>query len=176
MNPAGKRIYLIAAVDQEFGLGKDNELSWSLRKEMKHFTSVTKAVQIEDMRNAVIMGRNTWMSIPEKYRPLPGRHNVVLTRSTDFEAEGAQVAHSLEEALSIDDTNIETLFIIGGGAIYSQAIEHEWTDGIYLTHIEHTYDCDVFFPQIPERFSQVEELGRESEQGVDFTFKRYTTI
>ncbi len=93
------------------------------------------------------MGRKNFESIPEKYRPLPGRENVIITRNESYKAEGCQVIHSLEELdhrISVSDE--KTLFIIGGGEIYRLAMEANIIDEMYITHVNHNYDADTFFP------------------------------
>ncbi len=169
-------VYLIAAVDKQFGIGKDNDLAWRLRKELAHFTKTTTTTQDPHKKNMVIMGRSTWESLPVAFRPLPGRLNIVLSRSTGSDRDpslqqgGTQVAASLDDALTLADDTIETIFIIGGASVYVQAINHPAVDGIYLTQIHHTFDCDVFFPSLPSIFSRRTMLGSEEEKNVRFDY------
>ncbi|MFT5780437.1 MAG: dihydrofolate reductase, partial [Crocinitomicaceae bacterium] len=109
------KVALIVAMDLEWGIGRNNDLMWHLPKDMRFFKDST-AEQI------VVMGRKNYDSIPEKYRPLPNRENVILTRNIKFQAEGCTVFHSLEEALAhYKEEEKRTVFIIGGGEIYRQA-------------------------------------------------------
>jgi dihydrofolate reductase len=109
-------ISLIAALTENRVIGKNNDLPWHLPDDMKYFMQTTKG-------HPVIMGRKNYDSIPEKFRPLPNRTNIVVTRQRDFVADGCIVVHSLEEALD-EATNIVTdeIFIIGGAEIYRQGM------------------------------------------------------
>ena len=134
------RISTIAAVASNGVIGKDNDLVWSLPADMKFFMSTTKG-------HVVITGRKNYESIPEAYRPLRGRTNVVITRNLDYVAEGAEVVHSLEEALSVARHAGETeCFVIGGGQIYGQALKEGLVDTQYITHVEARPDGDAFYP------------------------------
>lgn len=171
----GHKVYFIVAVDKNFGIGKNGMLAWHLKKEMKHFKDVTLHVEDTTKQNMVLMGRTTWESIPKKFRPLKGRLNVVLTRDTRYNAEGAVIAASIEEGLKAanqptNEKEIETIFVIGGASVYTHMIHHESLDGIYLTKIQHDYGCDVFFPDIPERFSTTKRLGAGEENGIQFEY------
>ena len=97
---------LIAAVARNRVIGKDNQLLWHLPEDMKHFREVTRG-------KPVIMGRKTWESLPEKFRPLPGRHNIVVSRNLDYKAPGATLVSSLEDAIDLTRSADET-FVIGG--------------------------------------------------------------
>ena len=107
-------ISLIAAVTPQGGIGKNNALLWHEPADQKHFRQVT-------MGCPVIMGRKTWDSLPERFRPLPGRQNIVITRQTDWQAPGAAVAHSIEAALG-QVASAEKVFVIGGAEIYALAL------------------------------------------------------
>lgn len=131
-------ISLIAAVSKNRVIGKENDLPWHLPDDMKYFMQTTKA-------HHVIMGRRNYDSIPEKFRPLPNRTNIVVTRQTYFTAPGCLVVHSLEEALETARKNSETeVFIIGGSEIYSQGFRY--ADTLYLTEIQASIEGDTFFP------------------------------
>ena len=136
------KVSLIVAVDAESGIGKDNDLMWHLPEDMKFFKDKTSG-------QIVVMGRKNYESIPKRFRPLPNRDNVVLTKNKDFEAEGCKVFNSLNECL-IDYENEEerTVFIIGGGEIYRLALEEGVVDEMFITHINKAYGADTFFPSI----------------------------
>ncbi len=168
------RVFIIAAVDEEFGIGKNNALPWRLRKELGHFTSVTTQTSDPHKKNIVIMGRSTWESLPEKFRPLPDRINVVLTRQTGYAAEGATIKPTLEAALQMADETVEQIFIIGGASIYEQAIDDPAVDGMYLTQIRQRFDCDAWFPAIPAKFATITILGKDEEGGISFSYLLYT--
>ncbi|MFA5947797.1 MAG: dihydrofolate reductase [Candidatus Gracilibacteria bacterium] len=170
------KLYTIVAVEKNFGIGKKGAIPWNLKKEMSHFTNITTKVSDPKKRNGLIMGTITWLSLPEKYRPLKGRENVVLARETDnFHAEGCKVKHSFDEAIAYlkADENIENIFVMGGASIYRQAVENLDLDGLYITHLDKDYDCDTFFPRPPEKYSKITKLGEDEEDGVKFEFKLY---
>lgn len=129
---------LIAAVARNRVIGKDNQLLWHLPEDMKYFREVTRG-------HPVIMGRKTWESLPEKFRPLPGRHNIVVSRNANYPAPGATLAGSLEEAIRLTQAENEA-FVIGGEAIYRIALP--LAQRLYLTEIEQEYEGDAHFPDV----------------------------
>lgn len=167
-------IYHIVAIDQEHGIGKDNDLVWNLPDDMKHFQEITQKTDDKERKNMVIMGRKTWESIPEKHRPLRNRANVVLSRDIGYKTEDAMVASSMDDAISLADEKIEKIFIIGGASIYKHSIDREDLTGLYITHIEKTYDCDTFYPKIPAHFINIKELGGVETDEINFKFFLYT--
>jgi dihydrofolate reductase len=158
---------LILAATPSLGIGKNGTLPWpQLKKEMGYFARVTNRVPSSQRGkiNAVIMGRKTWDSIPEKFRPLKGRLNVVITRvPANFTAarslsqaniEGPLAVGSLESALeklgelsesAEGGRDIHRVFVIGGSSIYNAALALPQTDRVLLTSIEKEYECDTFF-------------------------------
>ncbi len=138
------RVSLIAAIAENYVIGKDNDLIWHLPTDMKFFKDTTAG-------HHVIMGRRNYDSIPEKYRPLPGRTNVIVTRNENFKANGCPVFHSLKDAVAaaIKSGDMEP-FIIGGGQIYKIALEQGLIDRMYLTHVHEEFDGDTFFPEFDE--------------------------
>ncbi len=167
-------VYLIAAADQKNGIGKDGRLPWRLPSEMAFFARITTEAP-EGHQNLVVMGSRTWESIPPKRRPLLGRLNAVLSRRPEFFAEGAQVVSSLDAALFLADTDetIATIFVIGGTQVYAEAMTHPATDGVYLTRVNSTFDCDTFLPPMPEVFSEVTSLGTGQDGDVTFEYLLY---
>lgn len=134
-------VSMIAAVAENNAIGKDNDLIWNLPVDMKFFKDTTKG-------HHVIMGRKNFESIPHKYRPLPGRPNVVVTRQSDYAAPGAQVVNSIQEGLDIARAaGDDEAFIIGGGQIYGQALEDGLVDKMYITHVHERFEADAFFPE-----------------------------
>ena len=129
---------LIAAVARNRVIGKDNQLLWHLPEDMKHFREVTRG-------KPVIMGRKTWESLPEKFRPLPGRHNIVVSHNPNYSAPGATLADSLESAIRLAGFENE-LFVIGGETLYRQALPQ--AHRLYLTEIDQDYEGDAFFPEV----------------------------
>jgi len=143
-------ISLIAALTKNHVIGKNNDLPWHLPDDMKYFMNTTKA-------HHVIMGRKNYESIPEKFRPLPNRTNIVVTRQKDFYAPACIVINTLEEGIAIARTAGEKeLFIIGGAEIYSLGIP--WADQLYLTEIDITLDGDTYFPSFDK--NEWHELSR----------------
>lgn len=131
-------ISLIAALTENRVIGKNNDLPWHLPDDMKYFMQTTKG-------HYVIMGRKNWDSIPEKFRPLPNRTNLVITRQPDFRAPGATVVNSLNQALEIARTARQSeVFVIGGAEIYRLALP--LASRLYLTEIQTQLQGDTFFP------------------------------
>ena len=131
---------LIVAVDAKNGIGKNNDLMWNLPADMQFFKETTKG-------HIVIMGRKNYDSIPEKYRPLAGRTNVILSRNADFEASGCLVFSSLEDCLAnLTLATDQQAFIIGGAQIYELALHTGLVENMFITHIDKTYGADTFFP------------------------------
>lgn len=144
------KISLIAAVAENKVIGKNNDLPWNLPDDMKYFMQTTK-------QHHVIMGRKNYESIPEKFRPLPNRTNIVITRQKNFQAPGCEIVHSLEDALSIARKNNEVeVFIIGGAEIFKQGMKV--TQQMYLTEIHASVDGDIYFPEINK--SEWKEISR----------------
>lgn len=137
-------VSLIAAVAENKVIGKDNDLVWHLPEDMRFFRETTKG-------HYVITGRRNYESIPEKYRPLKGRTNVVVTHDVSYKAPGAFVVNSLEEAIMVaSNSGDEEVFLIGGGQIYKEALEKNLVDRMYLTLIQGVFEGDTFFPDFDE--------------------------
>jgi len=135
------KVSLIAAVADNGVIGKDNDLVWSLPDDMSFFKASTSG-------RHVIMGRRNYESIPHKFRPLPGRPNVVISRNEEYDAGDAALATSLEAALDIARKAGETeAFIIGGGQIYSLALEAGLIDTMFITHVHGDPNGDALFPK-----------------------------
>ena len=157
--------HIIAAMDLNRGIGKDNELVWRIKADMEHFKKMTTDT-------SVIMGRKTWDSLPERFRPLPNRENIVLTRSEDLEfPEGVIRAASLDEALEL--ATKDHIYVIGGASLYAEAIVHPQCKGMSITLVNGEFDCDVFFPEIPARMIQKGSTPFYAENGVEFSFIDY---
>ena len=177
-----KNIHLIVAIDQKNGIGKEDKLPWALSGDMQHFKSVTLKVSAKNKINAVIMGRKTWESIPEKFRPLSGRLNIVLTQNKDYALTGDVLkAQSLEEAIRLlagDEfkEKVDHIFVIGGASVYREAIRHPLCQKIYLTKVEGDFSCDCFFPEFAKHFKQTESLPSCSEKGVSYAFCTYERV
>ena len=162
---------LIVAMDSEGGIGKNNDLMWHLPKDMKFFKDTTQG-------QIVVMGRKNYDSIPEKYRPLPNRLNIVLTRNEHFNAPDCLVFHSLETCLKhFEEETERILFIIGGGEIYRMALESDMLDEMYITHVHHRYEAETFFPRFDEENWEshvIFEQEIDAQHEAAFTVKKYT--
>lgn len=128
---------IIVAIDNHYGIGRDNQLLCHLPNDLKHFKQITEG-------HTIVMGRQTYLSLPK--RPLPKRRNIVLSRQNWEYEDGVEIVHSIEEVLSMLDNNTEN-FIIGGGSVYSTFLP--LADKVYLTRIHHIWeDADTFFPEL----------------------------
>lgn len=155
-------ISMVAAVDENYGLGRDNQLLCHLPADLKHFKTLTRG-------KPVVMGRNTYNSIG---KPLPERTNIVISRNK-LHIEGVELASSLSEALYFASAAPEVM-IIGGAKVYEQALP--FTNKIYLTLIHHQFDADVYFPRLDEsvwRCSESLFRQRDEKNSYDMTFYCY---
>lgn len=139
---------IVAALLPTFGIGLKGTLPWKLSKEMKYFRNVTTKTIDPTKRNAVIMGRKTWESIPMKFRPLPKRYNVIITRQdlqTVEPLEGVRFENSIESALSSLQSleEVEKIFIIGGAEVYNLSVVSGLVDNLLITEIRHTRGEEV---------------------------------
>jgi dihydrofolate reductase len=133
------RISIIVAVARNGVIGRDNDLVWRLRDDMKFFSETTKG-------HAVLTGRRNYESIPERFRPLPNRANIVITRNSKYEATGADVAYSLEAGIDCAKAmGVGDLFIIGGGQIYAESMSKGWVNRLFITHVDAAPEGDTFF-------------------------------
>jgi len=167
---------LIVAHDQELGIAKNNQLPWRIPQDLKHFREVTTTVSDNGLKNAVLMGRKTWDSIPSKQRPLPKRLNIILTRqdNADFSGPDVLVARDFEEAIAkAQQLPCENCFVIGGAEVYRQALNSPAFKRLYTTEIMGTFDCDVFFPDYASLFSLLEQSDWMHDQSITFRFCTY---
>lgn len=154
-------INIIAAIGRRGELGRDGDLVWHIREDLRRFRRLTTG-------HTVIMGRRTWQSLPDG--PLPDRRNIVVSADPAFTAPGAETVHSIADAISIaaDDSEI---FIIGGGSVYSQSINA--ADRLYLTVIEaEAEDADTFFPPVDPAMWEIEEQEEpaSTRDGMQYRF------
>uniref|UniRef100_A0A5S6Q9D4 dihydrofolate reductase n=1 Tax=Trichuris muris TaxID=70415 RepID=A0A5S6Q9D4_TRIMR len=148
-------VNIIVAICENFGIGLDNKIPWHLPSELKHFRKMTMTCQNAAMQNAVIMGRKTYESIPQQFRPLKRRVNVVLTREKGSinKTEGVVVARSLHNAFQLLRSpplggTIETAWICGGSSVYEEVLKRGCWNRLYITSVHEAYKCDAFFPVI----------------------------
>lgn len=160
---------IVVAVDSEGGIGKNNSIPWRLSDDLKRFRQLT-SLAAPGKINAVIMGRKTWESLPAKSRPLPNRLNIVLSRASVALPEGVLSAHSLDQALSLAQSEeVDRCFVLGGGQIYKEAMQHIELGKIYLTRIHRSFDCDVFFPELRD-LETVHTSECKQENGMAFEY------
>ena len=155
---------LIAACARGGVIGIENRMPWHLPEDMKFFREATRG-------KPVIMGRKTWESLPDAFRPLPGRLNIVVSRNPDFHAAGGTVVGSLADALTAAG-DAETAFVIGGAELYRQALP--LADRLLLTEIDRDFDGDAYFPEFArDVWQEVARDARIAESGLPFAFVTY---
>jgi dihydrofolate reductase len=160
-------ISLIAALASNRVIGKDNALLWQLPEDLRYFRETTRG-------KPVIMGRKTWESLPESFRPLPGRHNIVVSRDPAYPTHGATLAASLADAVrqAAAKANADEAFVIGGAQLYREALPI--ADRLYLTEIEQDFDGDVFFPDVsPRDWQEISRQSGQASSGLRFAFVVY---
>mgnify|MGYP003579062365 CR=1 FL=1 len=144
-------------------IGRDNRLPWHLPEDLAHFKALTLGCP-------VVMGRRTWESLPPKFRPLPGRRNIVVTRQPDWSAPGAESAPSLEAALG-RCADADKAWIVGGAELYRQAAP--FAQVAQVTEIEQDVDGDAFAPELDARWREVARERHVSATGLTFSFATY---
>jgi dihydrofolate reductase len=141
-------ISIIVAIAENNAIGKNNELLWYISEDLKRFKRITSG-------HKVIMGRNTYLSLPIK--PLPGRTNIVISDLPDEKFEGCTMLNSIEQALEMCQSD-EECFVIGGGMVYKQFLPH--ASKLYITRVYKSFEADTFFPEI--NYNEWEEIERET--------------
>lgn len=146
-------------------IGRDGGMPWHVPEDLAHFKAVTLGA-------AVVMGRRTWESFPDRFRPLPGRRNIVLTHDDSWEADGAERARSLDEALAL--VGAADVWVIGGGSLYAEAIER--ADVIELTELDLAVGGDTTAPPIGTAWTETSRTPADgwavSRTGVPYRFRR----
>lgn len=147
-------------------IGRGNAMPWHLPEDLAHFKQLT-------LGSTVVMGRKTWDSLPPRFRPLPGRANIVVTRQPDWNADGAVRAAGLEEALGIAQAHGDVAWIIGGAQIYAQALP--LANGVEVTEIRQEFDGDAFAPVLGPEWHEVARspLQHSAGSGLPFSFVSY---
>jgi dihydrofolate reductase len=163
-NTAPPRLHLIYARAANGVIGKGNTLPWHLPEDLVHFKRTTLGCP-------VIMGRKTWDSLPPKFRPLPGRLNIIITRDTGFVAEGAAIAHSLEAARDLCPTGSDA-WVIGGAQIYAEALPLAHT--VVVTEIARDFEGDAFAPTLGPEWREAVREAHVAASGLPFAFVTYT--
>ncbi len=164
------KLALIVAMDEERGIGKNNDLMWNLPNDMRFFKEMTHG-------QIVVMGRKNYDSIPERFRPLPNRENCVITRNPTFEAPGCKVFNTLQDCIDAYKEDERTIFIIGGGEIYRLALETLSLDELYITEIDHTFNADTFlhtFDEKPWKKTCIQTQAVDERHAYGFTIYKYS--
>ncbi|MBA0720589.1 hypothetical protein Golax_008202 [Gossypium laxum] len=185
-NSASPRNYrVVVAATREMGIGKDGKLPWRLPSDLKFFKELTVTTSDPEKKNAVVMGRKTWESIPLEFRPLPGRLNVVLTRSQSSDittGENVVICGSIPSALELlaEDPycfSIEKVFVIGGGQIFRETLNAPGCEAIHITEIGTSIECDTFIPSIDSSCFQLWYSSKPLEENnVRFSFATYVRV
>ncbi len=157
------KISMIAAVAENRVIGKDNDLVWHLPDDMKYFKDTTK-------ESVVIMGRKNFESLPPKWKPLPNRTNLIISRNAEYDALGCKVFTSLEASLEYAKTlQQEEIFIIGGGQIYNLGLET--ADRMYITEIHASFEGDAFFPEWDKSsWREVSRIHHPTDERHEYSF------
>lgn len=154
------QIIIISALTSENVIGSNGKIPWHLPEDFKLFKEFTS-------NNIVVMGRKTWDSLPLKFRPLPNRENIVISRSVKH-INGVEVFDSLDKALDHAKAFDKDIYLIGGSNIYSGGMNY--ADKLYLSFVKKNYNGDTFFPEIDRtKWSLTEERDYS-----DFTFKVFS--
>lgn len=164
----------IVAVDNNWAIGRGNELLCHISEDMKRFKELTTG-------NIVVMGRKTFESLPNK-KPLPNRTNIILTTNPNYTVEGAEVVHSLYDLLSkihIIKNSEQQIFVIGGGEIYKLLLP--LCEEVYVTKIHYDFDnADVFFPNLDKDYrwknpEEISVINRDEKTGLQYEFVNYVS-
>lgn len=161
----------IVAMGRQREIGRKGELLWHLPYDMNFFKEITSG-------HTVVMGRKSWESIPEKFRPLPNRKNFVVTRNMEYKAEGATVINDLRDLPKLIDYDEDICFIIGGAQIYQLAFDYELVDEMLITHVDQRFtDADTFFPYVNwDYWDKKEILAHQKDEKNAYSIKifKYT--
>lgn len=157
------KISLIAAVAENGVIGRDNDLPWHLPDDMKFFMETTKG-------HYVILGRKNYESLPAKYKPLPNRTNIIVTRRKNFNAPGCLVVHNIDEAIAMArDNGEQEAMVIGGSEIYALALPS--ADRLYLTEINARVEGDVYFPEFDRKvWKEVSRITHDKDDRHKYAF------
>lgn len=161
------KITIIAAMDAKSGIGKDNKLPWHLPEDLAYFKQITQF-------SPIVMGRKTFDSIG---RPLPNRHNIVLSRQPGWAYPGVAKMSSVDSIIELlNEIDNENAYIIGGAEIYSAFLPH--ADRMLLTELQNEYECDTFFP--PFSVNEWKEINRipatSTKNNIEYAYVEYSRI
>lgn len=160
-----KNISIIVAIASNYAIGKDNDLLWHISKDLKRFKEKTEG-------HYIIMGKKTYFSLPK--RPLPKRTSMIITDVADEEIDNCLMAYSIEDAIEKMDTENEN-FIIGGGSIYKQFLDH--ANKMYITRVHRKFEGDTFFPEFSLddwKLTEKEDVTDDLQNDFSYSFETYT--
>lgn len=160
------KVSAIAAIAANRAIGKDNDLLWDLPIDMRFFMESTKG-------HHIITGRKNYESIPNKFRPLKNRVNIIVTRKNEYDAPGAHVVNEIQSGLAIArEAGEEECFVIGGGEIYALALREGLLDRMYITHVDAALDADTFYPEFnPEEWDATTLAEHPADDQHAYAFK-----
>lgn len=167
-----KNINLVVAVAQNGVIGRDNQLIWQLRDDMKFFKELT-------IGHIILTGRKNYESIPEKFRPLPNRLNCVMSRNLQYQALQCELFSNISSWIQKYSSDERELFIIGGGEIYRQALAQNVVDVMFITHVKAEPEGDTFFPEFDASQWRSEVLTshtKDERNEYDFDIVKYTRL
>ena len=175
-----KTLNIIACCDNKMGIGIDNKLPWNISSEMKLFKEKT----IGNGNNCVIMGKNTYLSIPEKYRPLSERHNCIISKTyemADNDTNNCTILRNCDNDFIslLKHTNYDTYWIIGGSSIYYEIMTHYLyvVNEIHISILDRDYECNKFFPIISKtHFILKEKRQNEKDKYTHYVYKNNMCI
>ena len=158
------KVGLVYARARNGVIGKGGVMPWHLPEDLAHFKQVT-------MGTPVIMGRKTWESLPPRFRPLPDRRNIVITRNAEWNATGAERVGSLQDALALVASEPH-VSVIGGGEIFAQALP--LADVVEVTEIEREFEGDTYAPRLGPEWQESRRERHQSTAGFDYSFATFT--
>jgi dihydrofolate reductase/thymidylate synthase len=168
---------IVVAADELGGIGNQGEIPWRLPGDVAFHNRNTSETISPHRRNAVVMGRKTWETIPVRFRPLKRRLNAVITRQRGYSVPGGVIcATSLERAIeevAAHGDAIERIFVLGGGEIYRLAAASPACRTVHLTRVEGHFHCDAHFPALGDDYQLVDQSERHEEGGVGYVFQRW---
>lgn len=161
------KLTLVVAIAKNRVIGRDNQLPWHLPEDLQHFKAVT-------LGHPVLMGRKTWESLPPRFRPLPGRRNIVVTRQAGYAASGAEVVQSIPAALALAGAE-EEVCVIGGAEIFAATLPQ--ADTLEVTEVDLEPAGDTWFPEFsPAEWRETAREAHVGQNGVGYAFVTYKRI
>jgi dihydrofolate reductase len=160
---------LIVAFCKNRGIGLNNKMPWYLKSDLKRFKKLTMG----QGNNAIVMGRNTWVSL--KCLSLPKRSNIILTSKMDyFQTNNQLFMQSFDNVAAVSQSHLyDDIWLIGGEQIYRESLKKNLVDEIYATVIDNDFECDTFFPEIPKDFKIIDESKGHNENNIKFNYVHY---